>query len=141
MFRINTTIVRHAPALLRTASGLLGGGLVFIGARFLVAPDAGAVGFGLPPSTDGWYALHYTKGIRDVFSGLVIGTFAVAGWHKPLAAVLALGAMIPAVDFTIVLTTPGANLRAAPIHGVTVVVALLLAGGVWRMAPGRPTSR
>jgi hypothetical protein len=91
----------------RGLSLLLGLGMVFIGIRFLLAPRAGAEGFGvfLPP-TDTQYAFHYAKGIRDVFSGLLLALFAGLGYDRPLAWVTLLGVLIPSVDLTVVLAQP-----------------------------------
>jgi hypothetical protein len=102
---------------------LLGLGMVFIGARFLLAPRAGAEGFGvfLPP-TDVNYAFHYAKGIRDIFSGLLLTIFAVLGYDRPLAWVTLLGAFIPCVDMTIVLGQPTGSLALATPHLVAIVL-------------------
>ena len=103
--------------LSRSLSLLVGLGMIFIGLRFLLAPRAGAEGFGvfLPPA-DTQYAFHYAKGIRDVFSGLLLVAFAGLGYDRPLAWVLLLGAMIPSVDLSIVLSQPTASWALALPH-------------------------
>lgn len=112
----------------RSLSLLTGLGLVFIGLRFLLAPRVGAEGFGvfLPPA-DSNYAFHYAKGIRDVFAGLLLVVFAGLGYDRPLAWVLLLGALIPSVDLTIVLTQPTASLVLALPHLIAIVLLLGLA--------------
>lgn len=114
--------------LSRSLSLLIGLGMIFIGLRFLLAPRAGAEGFGvfLPPA-DAQYAFHYAKGIRDVFSGLLLVVFAGLGYDRPLAWVLLLGALIPCVDLRIVLTQPTASLPLALPHLLAIGLLLPLA--------------
>lgn len=122
-------------SLPRGLSLLLGLGMVFIGARFLLAPRAGAEGFGvfLPPA-DVNYALHYAKGIRDIFSGLLLVVFAGLGYDRPLAWVTLLGALIPGVDLLIVLAQPTASLAVAMPHLVAIFLLLGLAVSLFTLA-------
>lgn len=114
--------------LTRRLSLLLGLGMLFIGLRFLLAPRAGAEGFGvfLPPA-DVNYAFHYAKGIRDVFSGLLLVAFAGLGYDRALAWVLLLGALIPSVDLTIVRAQPTASLALELPHLLAIGLLLGLA--------------
>jgi hypothetical protein len=127
--------------LSRSLGLLIGLGMVFIGLRFLLAPRAGAEGFGvfLPP-TDTQYAFHYAKGIRDVFSGLLLVAFVALGYDRPLAWVMLLGALIPCVDLTIVRAQPTASLALYLPHLLAIV---LLLGGATSLfsqsAPAAPT--
>jgi hypothetical protein len=120
--------------LSRSLSLLLGLGMVFIGLRFLLAPRAGAEGFGvfLPP-TDTQYAFHYAKGIRDVFSGLLLVLFAGLGYDRSLAWVLLLGALIPGVDLTVVRAQPTVSLALEMPHLVAIVLLLGLAASFFTM--------
>ena len=121
--------------LSRSLSLLAGLGMIFIGLRFLLAPRAGAEGFGvfLPPA-DVNYAFHYAKGIRDVFSGLLLVVFAGLGYDRPLAWVLVLGALIPGVDLSIVLAQPIASLALALPHLVAIGLLLGLATSLFTTA-------
>jgi hypothetical protein len=120
--------------LSRSLSLLLGLGMVFIGLRFLLAPRAGAEGFGvfLPP-TDTQYAFHYAKGIRDVFSGLLLALFAGLGYDRSLAWVLLLGALIPGVDLTVVRAQPTVSLALEMPHLLAIVLLLGLAASFFTM--------
>jgi hypothetical protein len=109
--------------LSRSLSLLLGLGMVFIGLRFLLAPRAGADGVFLPPS-DTQYAFHYAKGIRDVFSGLLLALFAGLGYDRSLAWVLLLGALIPSVDLTVVKSQHTALLALQLPHLLAIVLLL-----------------
>jgi hypothetical protein len=121
--------------LTRGLSLLLGLGMVFIGARFLLAPRAGAEGFGvfLPPA-DANYAFHYAKGIRDVFSGLLLALFAGLGYDRALAWVTLLGALIPCVDLSIVLAQPAASLALAMPHVLAIALLLGLTVSLFTLA-------
>jgi hypothetical protein len=120
--------------LTRSLSLLTGLGLVFIGLRFLLAPRAGAEGFGvfLPPA-DVNYAFHYAKGIRDVFSGLLIVAFAGLGYDRALAWVLLLGTLIPSTDLAIVRAQPSASLALALPHLIAIGLLLGLAVSLFTM--------
>lgn len=120
--------------LSRSLSLLLGLGMLFIGLRFLLAPRAGAEGFGvfLPP-TDTQYAFHYAKGIRDVFSGLLLVLFAGLGYDRPLAWVLLLGTLIPYVDLTVVRAQPTVTLALEMPHLVAIVLLLGLAASFFTL--------
>lgn len=111
---------------LLTISALIGFGLIFIGGRFLIAPEAGERGFGLNFAENGDYSFHHIKGIRDSFAGLLLVAFALLGRRVELAVALALGALIPLVDSLVVLSAPNAVQSALWIHGGTAVVLLIL---------------
>jgi hypothetical protein len=114
---------------------LLGLGMVFIGARFLLAPRTGAEGYGviLPPA-DVDYAFLYAKGIRDIFSGLLLTLFAGLGYDRPLAWVTLFGALIPTVDLTIVLAQPTGSLALATPHLVAIVLLVGLTISLFTLA-------
>jgi hypothetical protein len=120
--------------LTRSLSLLLGLGMVFIGTRFLLAPRLGAEGFGVFLPTDSSYAFHYAKGIRDIFSGLLLALFAGLGYDRPLGWVALLGVLIPSVDLTIVLAQPTASLAFALPHVAAIVLLLGLAGSLFTLA-------
>jgi hypothetical protein len=125
----------------RGLSLLLGLGMVFIGGRFLLAPRLGAEGFGvfLPDGSN--YAFHYAKGVRDVFSGLLLVVFASLGDDRALGWVTLLGALIPCVDLTIVLAQPTATLAFAMPHLVAIVLLLGLTISLFTLArPATSTS-
>jgi hypothetical protein len=99
--------------------------ILFIGARFLLAPKVAMAGFGVPE--DSLRALTSIKGVRDITSGIVpLVVLAVAGHHAFGWALLA--AAITPIGDAIIVTTNGGTLRhALSIHGVTALV-LIVAG-------------
>jgi len=110
---------------LRLISLLIGVGLLFIGGRFLLAPEVGEKGFGLDYQQPN-YAFHYIKGTRDIFSGLLIILLAWYHYRRPLLWALLAGSIIPFADMLIVWHTPGSNLWAMLIHGGTVITLWIL---------------
>lgn len=126
-------------SLSRSLSLLIGLGMIFLGLRFLLAPRLGAEGFGVfLPATDTHYAFHYAKGIRDIFSGLLLVVFASLGYDRPLAWVLLLGALIPCVDAAIVLSQPTASLTLAMPHSVAIGLLLPLSFSLFTVRPTTP---
>jgi hypothetical protein len=110
---------------IRLISLLIGFGLLFIGGRFLLAPEIAEAGFGLNFQQPD-FAFHYIKGIRDIFSGSIIVLFAWSHYRQPLLLTLLAGSVIPLADMFIVWLTPGSNPWAMLIHGGTVLTLWLL---------------
>lgn len=73
-------------------------GISFIGIRFLIMPGVAAHGFGidLPPGSPLLYGL--VKGIRDLFSGLVLTYLLWTRNAKVTLVVFSLACLIPMVD-------------------------------------------
>ena len=110
------------PLWAKIVGYLFGFGLIFIGGRFLLAPEVAERGFGLlydQPTN----SFHYIKGIRDLFSGLILTSFTLANWRKPLGVVVLIGSLIPLVDMLIVLSAPNAVPGTEWIHGTTAVAS------------------
>jgi hypothetical protein len=100
--------------------------LIFlIGGRFLLAPDAGEAGFGIHVQTHGDHAFHYIKGIRDIFGGLVIIVL-LAKEYRALGYTLLCVALVPMVDFAVVLSQPQMEMAKLLPHFAAVVLGLAL---------------
>ncbi|NEA28541.1 DUF4267 domain-containing protein [Actinomadura bangladeshensis] len=101
--------------------------VAFIGARFLMAPQAAAAGYGVPAKPGGDAAYLEIKGVRDLtfgVLGLALIAFAgahAAGWYMLVVALAPLG------DTLIVLRHGGTKATAFGIHFATAVVVLLSA--------------
>ena len=101
---------------------LVAAGIIFIGSRFIIHPAAGADGYGIPFS--GAQDLPYgrIKGIRDIFSGVILLLFLFLKMRKAAALALTAAIIIPVTDFLIVLTTNGpGDIQHLLIHGMTVI--------------------
>ena len=113
---------------------LIGAGIVFIGARFLVAPSAGAAGFGVPADVMSTRAYLWAKGSRDIVSGLFL--FLLLGMNatrRIIAAFVLVAALIPIADFANVYLNVGSSgMPALAIHGATAAFMLVLSALLWR---------
>ena len=80
-------------------AGLTAVGIIFIGARFLLAPGTAAAGFGIAAWHDGGKADPYlsVKGVRDIASGLIAVILLAArmphvlGWFELAASTIPIG--------------------------------------------------
>src|SRR5215831_238704 len=95
-------------------SGLLGAGIIFIGARFLVAPRVAAAGFGITTEQHGGPTDPYlaVKGVRDIASGIVVFVLLAAGTPRILGEYMAAASMIPIGDGINVLRSNGPKATA-----------------------------
>jgi len=116
-------------------SGLLGSGIIIIGARFLAAPRAAAAGYGIATEQDGPASDPYlaAKGVRDIASGVVLFVLLAAGKPHILGRYLAAASIIPIGDAANVLRHNGPKASAYGVHATTAAVmlataALLLSG-------------
>ncbi|NAZ75140.1 DUF4267 domain-containing protein [Kineococcus sp. T13] len=99
--------------------------ILFIGARFLLAPEVAVAGFGVPQ--DSVRALTSIKGVRDITSGVVpLVVLAAAGSHAFGWALLA-ASITPVGDALIVVRNGGTLRQALSVHAATAVV-LVVAG-------------
>jgi hypothetical protein len=109
-----------------TIAFLTGLGMIFIGTRFLLAPEVAEVGYGLHFNAHGDYSFHYIKGIRDVFTGLLICVLILAKQTKALGITLAVGTIIPTVDMVIVLTKDYNGIAQAIPHISAIIVCAVI---------------
>ena len=112
-------------------SGVIGLGIILIGARFLLAPQAASAGYGVPVERPGAqtqagsaYPWLYAKGVRDVASGIFIWVLLANRAPHLLGAFMAAASVIPVGDAVIVLRSGGTRAAAFGIHGTTAAVAL-----------------
>jgi hypothetical protein len=112
-------------------------GIIFIGIRFIADPETGATGYGIPFSETYDAVYGRVKGIRDIFSGLVLLPLLWLRMRKALAIVFTAATIVPAFDFLVILSYNGSDdLAHLLIHGITAVVmvitSILLFYGVQR---------
>ena len=112
-------------------------GIILLGLRFIVDPTAGADGFGIPlqPTREAM-AYGWIKGIRDIFSGLVVLLFLIP--RKPRATAYAFGAaiIIPVSDCLTVLSVNGPHdVTHLLIHSLTAVYMLITTFFLIKAAP------
>jgi len=105
---------------------LTGLGLIFIGARFLIAPETAEIGYGIHFNEQGDYSFHYIKGIRDLLPGLLICIFVFSKQTKALAITLLVGTIVPIVDMLIVLSKDYNSISQAIPHISAIMVCFVL---------------
>ncbi|WP_101946383.1 DUF4267 domain-containing protein [Mycobacterium sp. 3519A] len=108
-------------------AGLIAAAIIFIGARFLVAPRVAAAGYGVQPDLGQPSVGAYmsVKGVRDIASGLFVVILMAAGETQILGWMLLAATIIPIADAIIVLRDGGAKSVAYGVHGATAVVMLV----------------
>ena len=107
-------------------SGLLGAGIITIGARFLGTPRAAAAAYGITTEEGGSASDPYlaTKGVRDIASGVVVFVLLATGKPHVLGRYLIAASVIPIGDAIIVLRGNGPKATAYGVHGTTAAVML-----------------
>jgi hypothetical protein len=110
-------------------TGLVGAGIIVVGARFLVVPQAAAAQYGITAErgdgpTDPYLA---AKGVRDIASG--IAAFALLAARKPriLGWYLVAASIIPIGDGINVLRHDGPKATVYGVHGATAAAMLATA--------------
>ncbi len=108
-------------------AGILAAAIIFIGARFLVAPRVAAAGYGVLPDLDrpGAGAYLSVKGIRDIATGLFVIILMTAGATHLVGWVMLAATIIPIADANIVLRNGGSKSVACGVHGGTAAVMLV----------------
>ncbi len=104
-------------------------GIIAIGINFILNPAGASAGFGIPIHDPAAFPFMWIKGIRDIFSGLVILSFLLRGDRRTTATLYTLAIFIPTCDGLVILK----HLGFAPpifIHWgtalyMTVVAAIL----------------
>lgn len=104
---------------------LTGLGMIFIGARFLLSPEIAEAGYGIHFNEQGDYSFHYIKGIRDIFSGVLLCTFVLMNERRALAITLLAGAFIPVTDMLIVLSKSYNGVLQAVPHISAIIICFV----------------
>jgi len=115
-----------------TIAFLTGLGMMFIGARFLLSPEIAEAGYGIHFNEHGDYSFHYIKGIRDVFTGLLICILIITRQRKALGTLLAVGTIIPVVDMIIVLSKDYNGITQAIPH-ISAIIVCAVSGTILLM--------
>ena len=110
-----------------TLAGLIAAGIIFVGARFIVAPRAAAAGYGVQPDLGQRSAGAYlsVKGVRDIASGLFVLILMAAGATQLLGWVILAATIIPLADAAIVLGNGGPKSIAWGVHGLTAAIMVM----------------
>ena len=115
-------------------------GIIAIGINFILNPVGASTAFGIPIHDPAAFPFMWVKGIRDIFSGLVILAFLLRGDRRTTATLYAIAIFIPFSDGLVIL----AHLGFAPpifihwgtaLYMITVAAFLLRRKAAWLM-PG-----
>lgn len=101
-------------------------GIIFVVVRFLLIPATAAADFGVPIYNEHDIAFGWIKGIRDIFSGIVLLPLLFFKMRRATAFVFTAAIIIPATDFLIILSTNGlSDVQHLLIHGLTAVYMMV----------------
>jgi len=97
-------------------------GIIFAGIRFIINPAGAAVDFGIPSSGSNDVIFGRIKGIRDIFSGLVLLPLLYLRMRSATAWVFTTAIIIPVADCLTVLAANGpSDIQHLLIHGLTAL--------------------
>ena len=108
-------------------SGLIAAAILFLGARFWLAPATASAGFGIaasPPLSTGFTAWLSVKGTRDIAACLFVILLIANGSPRLLGEFMLVASLIAFGDMATVLRSGGSRAAAFGIHGFTGLVIL-----------------
>ena len=134
---MNTTTSLESPTLHRNSplfwcTLLVPVVIIGIGINFILNPVGASTGYGIPIHDPAAFPFMWVKGIRDIFSGLVVLTFLFRGDRRTTAILYALAVFIPVGDGLVILS----HLGFAPpifIHWGTALYMMIVAAFLLRM--------
>jgi hypothetical protein len=115
-----TTKISYAIAF------LLGLGMIFLGARFFFSPEAATAAFGIHFNANGDYSFHHIKGIRDIFSGVLLCALVLMKERRALGVMLFVATMIPVSDMLTVLGKSYTGVQQAMPHIIATLICLVV---------------
>ena len=118
---------------------VLGLGMIFIGSRFLFSPEVATAGYGLHFDVHGDYSFQYIKGIRDIFSGLLLCVFVVLNERRALGITLLAGTMIPVTDLLIVHSKSYNGFSQAMPHIIAIIICAVFGIILLTIKPAKKT--
>ena len=100
--------------------------IIFIGIRFIIHPQVGALGYGIPFENNSDAVYGKIKGIRDIFSGIVLLPLLWMRMRRAVAWVFTASIVVPAFDFLTILSYKGSSdISHLLIHGITAMVMII----------------
>lgn len=117
-------------------AALTGIGIIFIGARFFFVPVSAEHAFGIHVDADN-HAFHYIKGIRDIFSGVIVLLLLLTKEYRALGLTLLSVVIVPLTDFMIVYQQPAPEYAKLIPHIIAVIIVILLGIYYFFNAPKR----
>lgn len=109
--------------------------IIVVGINFIVNPIGGGVGYGIASQSSDAIPYMWVKGIRDIFSGLVVIASLVKGDRHFIGIVLAIAIFIPVGDGLIILNRLGLAMPLL-IHWGTALYMIVVATLLLRVKRG-----
>jgi hypothetical protein len=133
---MNTTTSFDSPPLKRNSplfwfTLVIPLAIIGIGINFILNPVGASTAYGIPIHDPTAFPFMWVKGIRDIFSGLVVLTFLLRGDRRTTAILFTLAILIPIGDGLVIL----AHLGFAPpifIHWGTALYMMIVAAFLLR---------
>jgi hypothetical protein len=124
-----STLKRNSPLFWCTL--LIPVAIIGIGIHFILDPVGASTAYGIPIHDSAAFPFMWIKGIRDIFSGLVVLTFLFRGDRRTVAILFALAILIPVGDGFVILSRLG---FAPPIfiHWGTALYMMIVAAFLLR---------
>ncbi len=100
--------------------------IIGVGINFILNPVGASTGYGIPTHDPAAFPFMWMKGIRDIFSGLVVLSFLWSGDRRTTATLFAIAIFIPFGDGLVILS----HLGFAPpiyIHWGTALYMIIVA--------------
>jgi hypothetical protein len=101
----NTTLKKNSPLFWFTL--VISVGIIAIGIDFILNPIGASAGYGVPIHDPAAFPFMWIKGIRDIFSGLVVLPFLWRGDRRTTAILFALSIFVPFGDGLVILSHCG----------------------------------
>ncbi len=101
---------------------VLGLGMVFLGGRFFFSPEVATTAFGIRFNSNGDYSFHHIKGIRDIFSGILLCALVLLKERLALGIMLFVATIIPVSDMITVLSKSYNGVQQAVPHIVAIII-------------------
>ena len=109
-----------------TIAVLLGLGMIFLGVRFFLAPEVATAAFGIHFNASGDYSFHHIKGVRDIFSGLLLCALVLLNERRALGVMLLLATIIPVSDMLVVLSKSYTGIAEAMPHIIATIICSIV---------------
>jgi hypothetical protein len=81
--------------------------IIGLGVNFIINPVGASSGYGIPIHDPAAFPFMWIKGIRDIFSGLVILPFLLRGERRTTAILFAVAIFVPFCDGLVILQRLG----------------------------------
>lgn len=104
---------------------ILGLAMIFLGARFFLSPVSATADFGIQFNSNGDYSFHHIKGIRDIFSGVLLCALVLLKERRAVGVMLLAATIIPVSDLLVVLSKSYTGIPEAMSHTIASIICFV----------------